>query len=121
VDFTPSFVQSFEQNNPGIPPQNNTTLILDTARHSFTIFEPFVYESRNFYQYRNFTLKYSPDRKIVGINPYPIVAGYTWDPDENVMTLNQKDYNEPYYGKIISFWIQAEDLTLVEKTVEILP
>jgi hypothetical protein len=126
LEFAPSFVQSFELNNPGTPPNfpGGTlpyfTLAANT-RHSFTIFEPFIYESRNFYQYRSFTLKYGPDAEIVSVTPNPIVQSYSLDHSANTLTVILKDYDEPYYGNIITFRIQAEDLTLVEKAVEILP
>jgi hypothetical protein len=87
--------------------------------YPFEIFEPFILKSRDFYQYKNFTLKYAPDLKVIGFICHPIVESHSFDPDANVLTVVFKDYDQPYIGSVISYWIQAEDGTVVEKTVSI--
>ena len=92
---------------------------IDVNSTPFEIFERFVLSSRNFYQYRHFTARYASNIKVMGFAHFPIVESFSWDLSQNAVTVYFHEYDEPYIGPVISYWIQAEDGSLIEKTIRI--
>jgi hypothetical protein len=100
---------------PDYPFTANLTLEIQT-------FERYTWASRNFYQYKNFSVSYDPDVFLFSVHPVypePIVQSFYLDTDTNTLRVELRDYDEPYAGRIISYWIQAEDGTVREKIISI--
>jgi len=102
---------------------NMTPLQTNIAISSENTFDPYVLASRDFYQYKSFTIRYQPGLVIHGciVKPYPhpVVKALDYDPDENSITVTFNPYNTPYQGPLFYYYVEAEDGTWREKTVSI--
>jgi len=123
--FSPG-VPSIPWTNPNLPNNyiyESTPLPTDIAMSSENTFDPYILASRDFYQYKSFTIRYKPGLVIHGciVKPYPhpVVIALDYDPDENSITVTFNPYNTPYKGPLFSYYIEAEDGTWREKTVSI--
>jgi len=104
---------------------NNSVSGLQTniTMASSQTFDPYVLVSRDFYQYKSFTIRYQPGLTIHGFNikpyPHPVINALSYDPDENSISVIFNSYNTPYKDSLFSYYIEAEDGTWREKIVSI--
>jgi len=66
----------------------------------------YALESRDFYQYVNFTVKYPKGLSILDIEPSDIVESYEYDEEDNTLTVVFKEYDEPYLDEVISYTLK---------------
>jgi hypothetical protein len=81
--------------------------------------DPYRPVSREFYRYKHFTITYPGTAPIFVVAPEPVVESYSLDPDTNSLSVTLKDYNAPYTGPLLTFWIQTEDGTVRQKVIGI--
>jgi hypothetical protein len=86
---------------------------------SVETFERYVLASRGFYQYKNFAVSYDPGVMVFAAYPQEIVQSFHIDAGTSTLHVTLRDYDEPYAGRVITYWIMAEDGTVHEKTVSI--
>ena len=65
-------------------------------------------QSRNFFQYRNFTATFSPYVEVSNINSSPIVYTVERNYQNNTITVYFHPYDAPYTGSVISFDVNGE-------------
>jgi hypothetical protein len=100
-------------------PKDHTSMASNLTCSVLT-FERYILASRNFYQYKNLTVTFDPDKRISDLKEGPIVEEYDYDEESNVLHITLKDYDEqPYSGPVFSFRLQAADGTVREKTISI--
>jgi len=64
---------------------------------------------RNFYQYKNITLTFSPGSAISGIEATSIVKDYEYRQSQNELSIIFNDYDFPYIGNVLFYKIKIND------------
>jgi len=75
--------------------------------------------SRNFYQYKSFTVKHDPDITLLEITPSSILGSCDYDPATNSITVTFKDYNSPYTGDVLSYTLVHREKGIRQRSIRI--
>jgi len=88
--------------------------------------EPFVLShvcrqvSRDFYLYRSISISFDPAVVLHGWNgPSAIIDRFVMDTNTNTLTAVFKEYSAKFIGEVFSFFITAEDGSIIKKSVQI--
>ncbi|MDR2095368.1 MAG: hypothetical protein LBP76_07595 [Treponema sp.] len=100
-------------------PVSYDTLHTAVSSSPFNRTDPYRLASREFYRYKSFTLTYPADARIFAPLPEAIVQTFSLDPDTHSLSVTLVEYNAPFSGKVLTYWIQAEDGTVREKIISI--